>query len=145
MSGMDVLEIAPQVRRLTVLREDLAASALDALVVTHAPNIRYLSGFAGSAGVLVVLPDSATLVVDFRYGSAARRLTASNPALADALRIRVAVQGLDETLLEELRPCRRIGIESQSMTVARFNALSSALAHGAPTPLNTADPCPTLV
>ena len=31
------------------------------------------------------------------------------------------------------------------MTVARFNILSSALADGAPTPLNTADPCPVLV
>jgi Xaa-Pro aminopeptidase len=145
MAVMDVLEITPYVRRLTALREDFATAALDALVVTHPPNIRYLSGFSGSAGVLVITPDRATLVVDFRYAAAARRLTGSNPTLADALNVRVALQGLDEALLEELRPCQRIGIESQSMTVARFNALSSALADGAPTPLNTEDPCPILV
>jgi Xaa-Pro aminopeptidase len=145
MTVMDVSAIAPYVRRLTALRDDLATAALDAFVVTHSPNIRYLTGFSGSAGLMVVTPDQATLIVDFRYAAAARRLTGSNPSLAETLAVSVAVKGLDETLLEALRPCRRIGIESDSMTVARFNRLSSALADGAPTPLNTADPCPILV
>jgi Xaa-Pro aminopeptidase len=139
MAVMDVHETAPYVRRLSALREDLTAASLDAFVVTHPPNIRYLCGFSGSAGLLVVTREQATLVVDFRYAAAARRLTGGTPGLADALLVHVAVQGLDETLLEELRARRRIGIESHSMTVARFNMLSSALADGAPTPLNSSE------
>jgi Xaa-Pro aminopeptidase len=40
---------------------------------------------------------------------------------------------------------QRIGIEAASMSVARFNRLSTALAAGAPTPLNADAPCPVLV
>jgi Xaa-Pro aminopeptidase len=39
----------------------------DALVVTTLPNVRYLTGFAGSAGVLIVTPTGALLTTDGRY------------------------------------------------------------------------------
>ena len=60
--------------RQSYVREDLAALGLDALIVTHPPNLRYLTGFSGSAGALVLSPRSGTLVVDFRYVTAARQL-----------------------------------------------------------------------
>ena len=145
MAAMDVLETTPYVRRLDAVRQDIRAATLDAFVVSHLPNIRYLSGFSGSAGLLVVTQGHATLVVDFRYATAARRLAGSSPALADALHVRVAAQAIDESLVEELRMHHRIGIESQAMTVARFNMLSAAIADAAPTPLNTSHSCPVLV
>ena len=37
------------------------------ILVTHLPNVGYLTGFTGSAGMLVVGPRSATLWVDPRY------------------------------------------------------------------------------
>ena len=37
------------------------AEALDALVVTHLPNVRYLTGFTGSAAMLVVTGDALDL------------------------------------------------------------------------------------
>ena len=40
--------------RLARARLALEQSDLDALLVTHLPNIRYLCGFTGSAGVLLV-------------------------------------------------------------------------------------------
>src|SRR6202035_1998560 len=40
---------------------------IDALVVTTLPNIRYLTGFSGSAGVLTVTRDVAVLTTDGRY------------------------------------------------------------------------------
>jgi Xaa-Pro aminopeptidase len=40
---------------------------IDALVVTTLPNIRYLTGFSGSAAVLVVTKDLAVLTTDGRY------------------------------------------------------------------------------
>ncbi|MGH7732277.1 MAG: M24 family metallopeptidase [Gemmatimonadales bacterium] len=49
----------------------LEAEELTALVVQHPPNIRYLSGFTGSAGFLVIRPGGAVLVTDFRYAEQA--------------------------------------------------------------------------
>ena len=50
----------------------------DALLVTHLTNIRYLTGFTGSAALLLVRPDALTFVTDGRYeeqaaGQLARR------------------------------------------------------------------------
>ncbi|MES1259005.1 MAG: Xaa-Pro peptidase family protein, partial [Gemmatimonadota bacterium] len=44
---------------------------VDALLVTHLPNIRWLTGFTGSAALLVLAPDRTTLITDFRYASQA--------------------------------------------------------------------------
>src|SRR6266536_1750205 len=51
----------------------LAADGLDALLVTSRPNIRYLTGFGGSAGVVVVTHADLLLVTDFRYDEQARQ------------------------------------------------------------------------
>src|ERR1700735_2526221 len=51
--------------RLDALRARF--DGFDALVVTTLPNVRYLTGFAGSAGVLVVTPAGALLTTDGRY------------------------------------------------------------------------------
>ena len=53
--------------RLDRLRVAFDEHEIDALVVTTLPNVRYLSGFAGSAGVLTVTRDKALLTTDGRY------------------------------------------------------------------------------
>ncbi len=40
---------------------------VSSMVVTHLPNVRYLTGFTGSAGILVVGPRAITLFIDPRY------------------------------------------------------------------------------
>jgi Xaa-Pro aminopeptidase len=57
--------------RLGRLRVELERAAVEALVVTSLTNIRYLTGFTGSAGVLFVLPGEAILLTDGRYGTQA--------------------------------------------------------------------------
>lgn len=54
-------------RRIDALRELLADRELSALLVTGIVNVRYLTGFTGTAGVLLVDPATALLVTDFRY------------------------------------------------------------------------------
>ena len=49
------------------LRERLRVEGLTGLLVTHLANIRYLTGFSGSSGALLVLPGETVLVTDFRY------------------------------------------------------------------------------
>src|SRR5437763_527658 len=54
----------------------MAARRLDGLLVTHLPNIRYLCGFTGSAGVLVILQSrgkqTTTFFTDGRYKQQAK-------------------------------------------------------------------------
>jgi len=54
------------------LRKRLDDLNLDALFITHLPNIRYLCGFTGSAGVLVLTRSRAVFFTDGRYTDQAR-------------------------------------------------------------------------
>jgi Xaa-Pro aminopeptidase len=135
------------VSRLARIREAIAASNLDAFVVSHPPNIRYLTGFSGSAGILVRTPDTWVLLVDFRYVVVAKARLEADPLLAEVLSIREIPASYDQALIDVLRECGavRIGIEALHMSVSRFNRLSTALAASAPTPLDAEGPCPVLV
>ncbi len=53
--------------RLERLRAAFGDHEIDALVVTTLPNVRYLTGFSGSAAVLIVTEDLAVLTTDGRY------------------------------------------------------------------------------
>ena len=53
--------------RLDRLRAAFDEHEVDALVVTTLANVRYLTGFSGSAGVLTVTRDAALLTTDGRY------------------------------------------------------------------------------
>ncbi|TCL70786.1 Xaa-Pro aminopeptidase/Xaa-Pro dipeptidase [Hydrogenispora ethanolica] len=53
--------------RLQKIRQSLAAQPVDGLLVTHPENLRYLSGFSGGEGALLIGADAALLVTDFRY------------------------------------------------------------------------------
>jgi Xaa-Pro aminopeptidase len=136
----------PYAARLAAMRALLGELRLDALVVTHSPNLRYLSGFNGSAGGLVVLAARTVLIVDFRYLTFARDLVRSHPDLR-SLEIALADGTFEDAIVAVLREAGavRSGIESAWMSVGRFNKLSAALAAAAPTPLHTSSPCPVLV
>ena len=54
------------------VKQALDARRLEALLVTHLPNIRYLCGFTGSAGVLLVANGRFTFFTDGRYREQAR-------------------------------------------------------------------------
>jgi len=138
---------AVQAARLARLRASLAQASIDLLVVSHPPNVRYLTSFTGSAGLLLVDAVRAKLVVDFRYAIAARAAVAAAGGAPDGIEVVVAPSSLDDTAIERLKASRalRIGIESQWMSVSRFNRVSKGLAADAPTPLASADPCPSLV
>ncbi len=58
------MDFRSRVRRANL---QLASRELDLSLITHLPNIRYLCGFTGSAGVLAIAPKSATLFTDGRY------------------------------------------------------------------------------
>jgi Xaa-Pro aminopeptidase len=53
--------------RVERLQKAIKAQELDALLVTKPENMRYLSGFTGGEGALLITPDKAMLLTDFRY------------------------------------------------------------------------------
>ncbi len=54
-------------QRIDKLRAKLSEKGYDAMLVSQAENRRYISGFTGSAGFLVVTATNAVLTTDFRY------------------------------------------------------------------------------
>jgi Xaa-Pro aminopeptidase len=120
--------------RLHRARGELRAASVDALVVTHPPNVRYLTGFGGSAGLAILTRTRCLLVVDFRYAATARSVVESHPDLNEAIAVVVPPRSYDETLVEMLKEtgASRIGIEGAWMPVSRFNRLSVALSGSAP-------------
>ena len=53
--------------RLEKLRDSMGARGLNGLLVLRPENRRYLSGFTGSAGALLIDSGRALLLTDFRY------------------------------------------------------------------------------
>ena len=53
--------------RLPRLRERFDDVGITALLITRLPNVRYLTGFTGSAGMLLITPAETVLVTDGRY------------------------------------------------------------------------------
>ncbi|MBN1161252.1 MAG: aminopeptidase P family protein, partial [Dehalococcoidales bacterium] len=59
-------------KRLNKLRSRLAEKAIDAILITQPQNRRYLSGFHGTAGYLIITNKQAVLATDFRYTEQAK-------------------------------------------------------------------------
>lgn len=115
---------APAARRLGALRARLSDEGLDALVVSHAPNLRYLTGFAGSTGLLLVERDRALLLVDSRYEEQARE------EAADGVEVRLADDGLRDGLAAELpeEGGGAVGFEAHRTTVRAARRLRDGAA-----------------
>ena len=107
--------------RLDHLHRKLDEKGLDALLISTPENRRYMSGFTGSAGYLLVSRDHAVLATDFRYIE-----QAGNQAPG----FQVARVGTDWSWLRDLvreRGHRNLGFESQHVTVATYRQMSEAL------------------
>jgi Xaa-Pro aminopeptidase len=111
--------------RLTALRRCLTENELDALLVAGQENRRYLSGFTAreefpeSAGMLLITPEAAWLLTDFRYQEWARQE-------APDFRVEVYKSGLGALLAELLRDfkLRRLGFESTYLTYCQYQRLT---------------------
>jgi Xaa-Pro aminopeptidase len=102
----------------------LADAGCDALLVTNLVNVRYLTGFTGSAGLLLLLPDESVLTTDGRY-----RDQAAEQLAAAGVNVRVEVQptlgGQHEVLAAAARAVARLGLEADSVTWAQQRRLAS--------------------
>lgn len=119
--------------RLRRLRARMADVGLDGFLVgapvedtfhIHAANRRYLSGFTGSTGWLLITTGAAFIAADFRYFEQAER---EAPGFT-LFRTDGGMEGWFETLVGEAGLTgKRIGFEPAGTTVGAYQAMKKAL------------------
>ncbi|MDF2889679.1 MAG: aminopeptidase family protein [Clostridia bacterium] len=109
-------------KRLIKLREKLAANSLDAAFLYSKENRRYISGFTGSTGYVIVTADKAFFVTDFRYRDQAQNQCKDFEVVIHGSSL---MDQLKETILST--NIKNIAIEEGYMTVAFYDNLKNSL------------------
>lgn len=114
--------------RLAALRARWQAHGLDACVIASTTNIAYLTGFDGSAGLLLQGPGQDVLVLDGRYTTVAREAQARG-AMA-TLPIETVDTTFDAAMAVVLARCgaTRIAFEPEHVTVSILGKWQAAVA-----------------
>ncbi|HKM48458.1 MAG TPA: Xaa-Pro peptidase family protein [Terriglobales bacterium] len=111
------------------LREHLATTRFDALLISHLPNIRYLCGFTGSAGFLLVEEAGSVFFSDIRYDTQGREEV-------KGAKVIIAKKSVPQAIGEWMKARRKrsagwtIGLEGEHMTVAEKKRLADLLPSG---------------
>ena len=128
--------------RIAAFRREMAAAEIDAAIIYHtdphqseyiSPHWqvrRWLSGFTGSAGTLVITPDEALLWTDSRYFlQADRQLEGTGITLMkDGL---TSTPSIEEHLISRLPSGSTVGVDGMLLSVQADKALRETLgAHG---------------
>ncbi len=105
--------------RIASLRKALSGLQLDMVLIGNLSNIRYLTGFTGSAGYLVVGHDDTTLYVDGRYSEQADQQFARG-------NVKMMPRDILTGVLRALRGARsgtRLGFESKHLPHEQWQRL----------------------
>jgi Xaa-Pro aminopeptidase len=107
--------------RVPKLRERFDELECDALLVTHLTNVRYLTGFTGSAAMLLVLADSLLFVTDGRYrDQAAEQLSAVG--LEAQIEISITGAAQKAVVAQAARGVGRVGLEADHVSWSQQQA-----------------------
>ena len=110
--------------RLVRVRAPVAEAGCGALLVTHLVNVRYLTGFTGSAAILLILPDEVVLTTDGRYrDQAAEQLGAAG--VEARIEVRPTMGAQHEVLAGAAAGVARLGLEADSVTWAQQRRFAS--------------------
>lgn len=122
-AALPAMEVAARAARLTALFEP---AGVDALLVTKLVNVRYLTGFTGSAAMVLAQPGSLLLVTDGRYAEqAADELTAAGVEAEIGIGLTAADQR--DTLAAAVAG-RRLGLEADDVSWSAQRSLAAAWA-----------------
>ena len=107
--------------RVEGLVSQFKENELDGVLISAPENRRYLSGFSGSAGYLLITKINAVLVTDSRYTEQAAK---QSPEF-DVKQVR----GGWGWLTDEMKSSgvKKLGFESQDMSVSAYNSLIEAI------------------
>lgn len=102
----------PTTHRVKAVQEQLADRKLDALIVARPQNVGWLSGFTGTAGILMITRDAQYLITDFRYVEQATNQAAGY----QIVRQDAAGVIINLAALLEQHGCMRVGFEGDFAT-----------------------------
>jgi Xaa-Pro aminopeptidase len=108
-------------RRINELQKRLERLRLESLLITHMPNVRYLCGFTGSSGALLVDQGRSTLFTDGRYTVQAKQE-------AKHTRVRIARGNAAVAAVASLSGRRKyvVGVEADHLSLSAASALRKA-------------------
>lgn len=111
-AALPPMDVASRVDRL---RPAVAEAGCDALLVTNLTNIRYLTGFTGSAAMVLVTATDAFFVTDGRYRDRSADEMAAAGVVAD---IRIVTGAADEAIAEAALDAGvgRLGLEADHVS-----------------------------
>ena len=115
--------------RQAKLREHLATTRFEGLLISHLPNIRYLCGFTGSAGLLLIEQAGSVFFTDVRYDTQAHEeVKAAKVVIAR----KAVLPALGEFLAQRRKRARAwtIGIEAEHFTIADKKRLNKVRPSG---------------
>ncbi|MDQ3813602.1 MAG: aminopeptidase P family protein [Armatimonadota bacterium] len=113
--------------RVEALQRALPGLKCDALVVSNLTNVRYLCGFTGTSGMVVVLKDETHFITDFRYRSQAAQQI---PPFFTTVIGEVGLWKKACELLKDKfkrRRAARLGFEAEHVSVATFEEITELL------------------
>ena len=104
-------------RRRSLVQKKISRWGVDGILLADICNIRYLSGFTGSEGLLLASPEGVRLLVDGRYTAQARREVCGIPVFEFADRLEGVEQAAAKMRLQ------KIGFEPLHMNVSDHDRL----------------------
>ena len=122
LAPLPLMQVADRLDRLRPL---LAGAGIDGLLVTDLTNVRYLTGFTGSAGSLWVDVDRAVLVTDGRYRDQAPDQVAASGVDVD---VEITGSGRPSPVEALVGGVDRVGLEADSVTWAEAGRLAGMVA-----------------
>ncbi|MDO7905179.1 Xaa-Pro peptidase family protein [Paenibacillus sp. JX-17] len=110
-------------KRVIKLRQALADRKLRAMLVVSPINRRYLSGFTGSAGYVLITENDSYLLTDFRYMTQA-------PEQAKGFKVVEHASNVMDTVKEILdgQQIREVGFEQDNVTFGTYQSYKERLA-----------------
>jgi Xaa-Pro aminopeptidase len=109
--------LATPAARRDALRSQLGSLGATAMLITGLPNMRYLSGFSGSSGALIVTAQGRdSLVTDFRYAGQVREEV--DPSIGTEIHNESALSAARKWLARENHA--KVVFESRYMSVAEW-------------------------
>lgn len=110
--------------RLQNLQSSLKKLKCDAFCVTHLTNVRYLCGYTGSSGMVVLTRDETYFITDFRYR------TQAADQIGKQAKIVIAERGLWKRAAQLLKKigAPRIGFEAEHTSVAAWEEIKKLVA-----------------
>ncbi|MYL53560.1 M24 family metallopeptidase [Pontibacillus yanchengensis] len=97
--------------KLSKVRKRLGEENVDGILITNDKNRRYMTGFTGTAGVLLITLESALFITDFRYVEQAQKEAIGFEVIKHTTPIQEEISAQVERL-----GIKRLGFEKQHMT-----------------------------